>query len=207
MGDDILQRLAEKSGLTVRYRAAWPWVAKMGPTCRARMCRHPHTGSGILASALAMDKRTKQVWHSLGSLTPRGPCPGRPRTEARVAELGFPLTSSRPMKVPASAWLRSPDVEALIEAWQDAARYDSAGLVEQAIDGPAPSPCCVVKCCRRSAWAPHTFYDYDAKYLADDTSTAFPVASRPTKRQELKELTARACEAVGTLRAGACVPT
>ena len=45
---------------------------------------------------------------------------------------------------------------------------------------------------------PHTFYDYDAKYLANDTQYRIPCGLSAEKEAELKELTARACEAVGT---------
>ncbi|MNN76939.1 D-alanine--D-alanine ligase [compost metagenome] len=43
----------------------------------------------------------------------------------------------------------------------------------------------------------HSFYDYDAKYLADDTRYQIPCGLDADKEGELKALTARACEAVG----------
>ena len=44
---------------------------------------------------------------------------------------------------------------------------------------------------------PHTFYDYDAKYLASDTQYRIPCGLDSSKEQELMELTAKACEALG----------
>jgi D-alanine-D-alanine ligase len=44
---------------------------------------------------------------------------------------------------------------------------------------------------------PHTFYDYDAKYVACDTQYRIPCGLDATKEQELMDLTAKACEALG----------
>jgi D-alanine-D-alanine ligase len=44
---------------------------------------------------------------------------------------------------------------------------------------------------------PHTFYDYDAKYLANDTQYRIPCGLSVEKEQELIELTARSCAAIG----------
>src|SRR5450830_211103 len=43
----------------------------------------------------------------------------------------------------------------------------------------------------------HTFYDYDAKYLASDTQYRIPCGLDASKEQELMDLTAKACEALG----------
>jgi D-alanine-D-alanine ligase len=52
----------------------------------------PYTGSGILASALAMDKlRTKQVWHSLGIPTPRHAVLAASRLYCRQRGTGLPF--------------------------------------------------------------------------------------------------------------------
>jgi D-alanine-D-alanine ligase len=162
----------------------------------------PYTGSGILASALAMDKlRTKQVWHSLGLPTPRhAVLSSQADCEAAAAELGFPLIV-KPAHEGSSIGMAKVDrVEALIAAWQDAARYDSQVLVEQWIAGPEFT----VAVLRGQVLppiglgTPHSFYDYDAKYLADDTQYRIPCGLSAEKEAELKELTARACEAVGT---------
>ncbi|HSX71493.1 MAG TPA: D-alanine--D-alanine ligase, partial [Pseudomonas sp.] len=90
--------------------------------------------------------------------------------------------------------------DALIAAWKDASRYDSQVLVEQMIDGPEYT----IAMLRGQVLppiglgTPHTFYDYDAKYLASDTQYRIPCGLPADKEAELKELTARACEAVGT---------
>ncbi|RMH85426.1 D-alanine--D-alanine ligase [Pseudomonas sp. AOB-7] len=162
----------------------------------------PYTGSGILASALAMDKlRTKQVWHSLGLPTPRhAVLSSQADCEAAAAELGFPLIVKPAHEGSSIGMAKVDSVEALIAAWQDAARYDSQVLVEQWIAGPEFT----VAVLRGQVLppiglgTPHSFYDYDAKYLADDTQYRMPCGLSAEKEAELKELTARACEAVGT---------
>jgi D-alanine-D-alanine ligase len=49
----------------------------------------------------------------------------------------------------------------------------------------------VARCCRRSPWARRTFYDYDAKYIANDTQYRIPCGLDSAKEQELMDLTAR----------------
>ncbi|HBZ95733.1 MAG TPA: D-alanine--D-alanine ligase [Pseudomonas sp.] len=162
----------------------------------------PYTGSGILASALAMDKlRTKQVWHSLGLPTPRhAVLTSQADCEAAAAELGFPLIVKPAHEGSSIGMAKVESLEALIAAWQDAARYDSQVLVEQWIAGPEYT----IAVLRGEVLppiglgTPHTFYDYDAKYLADDTQYRIPCGLSAEKEAELKTLTARACEAVGT---------
>lgn len=162
----------------------------------------PYTGSGILASALAMDKlRTKQVWHSLGLPTPRhAVLTSQADCEAAAAELGFPLIVKPAHEGSSIGMAKVDSVEALLKAWQGAACYDSQVLVEQWIAGPEYT----IAVLRGQVLppiglgTPHTFYDYDAKYLADDTQYRIPCGLSAEKEAELKELTARACEAVGT---------
>jgi D-alanine-D-alanine ligase len=162
----------------------------------------PYTGSGILASALAMDKlRTKQVWHSLGLPTPRhAVLTSQADCETAATELGFPLIVKPAHEGSSIGMAKVENVEALIAAWQDAARYDSQVLVEQWIAGPEYT----IAVLRGEVLppiglgTPHTFYDYDAKYLADDTQYRIPCGLSADKEAELKTLTARACEAVGT---------
>ena len=162
----------------------------------------PYTGSGVLASALAMDKlRTKQVWHSLGLSTPRhavlasaGDC------HAAAAELGFPLIVKPAHEGSSIGMAKVTSVEELIGAWKGAAQYDSQVLVEQWISGPEFTIAMlrgqVLPPIRLST--PKMFYDYDAKYVSNDTQYQIPGGLDAVKEAELIELTAHACEAVGT---------
>lgn len=161
----------------------------------------PYTGSGILASALAMDKlRTKQVWHSLGIPTPRHTVlASEADCISAATELGFPLIVKPAHEGSSIGMAKVNSLPELTAAWKDASSYDSQVLVEQWITGPEFT----IAILRDQVLppialgTPHTFYDYDAKYLADDTQYRIPCGLDSTKEKELMDLTAKACEALG----------
>ncbi|PPB13496.1 D-alanine--D-alanine ligase [Pseudomonas aeruginosa] len=161
----------------------------------------PYTGSGILASALAMDKlRTKQVWQSLGIPTPRHAVLASESDCLQAStELGFPLIVKPAHEGSSIGMAKVNSAEELIAAWQDAAQYDSQVLVEQWIHGPEFT----IAVLRGQVLppialgTPHVFYDYDAKYIANDSQYRIPCGLDSAKEQELIDLTARACDAVG----------
>ena len=161
----------------------------------------PYTGSGILASALAMDKlRTKQVWQSLGIPTPRHAVLASESDCLQAStELGFPLIVKPAHEGSSIGMAKVNSAEELIAAWQDAAQYDSQVLVEQWIHGPEFT----IAVLRGQVLppialgTPHVFYDYDAKYIANDTQYRIPCGLDSVKEQELIDLTARACDAIG----------
>ncbi|WAJ36684.1 D-alanine--D-alanine ligase [Pseudomonas sp. GOM7] len=202
VGDDFLARLAsekiDRAFIVLHGRGGEDGSMQGLLECAGI----PYTGSGILASALAMDKlRTKQVWHSLGLPTPRhAVLSSQADCKAAALELGFPLIVKPTHEGSSIGMAKVDSIEALIAAWQDAARYDSQVLVEQWIAGPEYT----IAVLRGQVLppiglgTPHTFYDYDAKYLADDTQYRIPCGLSAEKEAELKDLTARACEAVGT---------
>ncbi|MCU1717617.1 D-alanine--D-alanine ligase [Pseudomonas sp. 5P_3.1_Bac2] len=162
----------------------------------------PYTGSGVLASALAMDKlRTKRVWLSLGLPTPNHDVLAtREDCQRAAAELGFPLIVKPAHEGSSIGMAKVDNLDALIAAWQAASRYDSQVLVEQWIAGPEFT----VAMLREQVLPPialgtsHSFYDYDAKYLANDTQYRIPCGLDAAKEAELKDLTLRACAALGT---------
>ncbi|MDX5372238.1 MAG: D-alanine--D-alanine ligase [Pseudomonadaceae bacterium] len=202
VGDDFLQRLAaekiDRAFIVLHGRGGEDGSMQGLLECAGI----PYTGSGILASALAMDKlRTKRVWLSLGLPTPNhAVLASEADCRAAAAELGFPLIVKPAHEGSSIGMAKVGSLDELIAAWQDAARYDSQVLVEQWIAGPEFT----VAVLRGQVLppiglgTPHTFYDYDAKYLASDTQYRIPCGLSADKEAELKELTARACEAVGT---------
>jgi D-alanine-D-alanine ligase len=202
VGDDFLQRLTseriDRAFIVLHGRGGEDGSMQGLLECAGI----PYTGSGILASALAMDKlRTKRVWLSLGLPTPaHATLACEADCRAAAVELGFPLFVKPAHEGSSIGMAKVADVEALIAAWKDASQYDSQVLVEQMIDGPEYT----VAMLRGQVLppiglgTPHTFYDYDAKYLANDTQYRIPCGLSAEKEAELKDLTARACEAVGT---------
>jgi D-alanine-D-alanine ligase len=200
-GDDLLQRLAaekiDRAFIVLHGRGGEDGSMQGLLECAGI----PYTGSGVLASALAMDKlRTKQVWQSLGLPTPRHAVLAS-EADCRIAaaELGFPLIVKPAHEGSSIGMAKVESVDALIEAWQVAARFDSQVLVEQWIKGPEFT----VALLRGEVLppiglgTPHSFYDYDAKYLASDTQYRIPCGLPADKESELMELSARACDAVG----------
>lgn len=202
VGDDFLQRLAaekiDRAFIVLHGRGGEDGSMQGLLECAGI----PYTGSGILASALAMDKlRTKRVWLSLGLPTPNhAVLASEADCRAAAAELGFPLIVKPAHEGSSIGMAKVADVDALISAWKDASQYDSQVLVEQWIAGPEFT----VAMLRGQVLppiglgTPHSFYDYDAKYLASDTQYRIPCGLSADKEAELKALTARACEAVGT---------
>lgn len=202
VGDDFLQRLTseriDRAFIVLHGRGGEDGSMQGLLECAGI----PYTGSGILASALAMDKlRTKRVWLSLGLPTPNhAVLASEADCRAAAAELGFPLIVKPAHEGSSIGMAKVADVDALIAAWKDASQYDSQVLVEQWIAGPEFT----VAMLRGQVLppiglgTPHSFYDYDAKYLANDTQYRIPCGLSADKEAELKALTARACEAVGT---------
>ena len=161
----------------------------------------PYTGSGILASALAMDKlRTKQVWQSLDLPTPRhAVLASETDCQAAAAELGFPLIVKPAHEGSSIGMAKVNDIAELVSAWQVAGQFDSQVLVEQWIQGPEFTIAVLADQVLPpiGLGTPHSFYDYDAKYLASDTQYRIPCGLSAEKEAELRDLSARACSAVG----------
>ncbi len=201
VGDDLLQRLGreriDRAFIVLHGRGGEDGSMQGLLECAGI----PYTGSGILASALAMDKlRTKQVWQSLGLPTPRhAVLASVADCQAAAHSLGFPLIVKPAHEGSSIGMAKVADTAELIEAWQTASAYDAQVLVEQWVQGPEFT----IATLRGEVLppiglgTPHAFYDYDAKYLASDTQYRIPCGLDTDKEQELRNLTARACEAVG----------
>lgn len=162
----------------------------------------PYTGSGVLGSALAMDKyRTKLVWRALGIPTPDFHVVREESDlSAAIAMLGFP-TFVKPVHEGSSVGMApAHDEESLHRAWFDAARYDAEVLVERRIDGPEYTVSIlgreVLPIIRLEP--ARTFYDYQAKY-ADDAGTRYhcPCGLDRDSEARLARLSLDAFDAVG----------
>jgi len=161
----------------------------------------PYTGSGVLASALGMDKlRTKQVWVGAGLPTP----PWRLVESAvelaeAAAALGLPL-AVKPSREGSSIGVSRVDDPAQFQAaWERAAACDSLVLVEPWIVGQEYTGGLLqdeaLPLIRLET--PRTFYDYEAKYHADDTRYLCPCGLPKVREAELRDLVRRAFAAVG----------
>ncbi len=164
----------------------------------------PYTGSGVLGSALSMDKiRTKQVWLSLGLPTPRFVrlAPGADM-HAAARSLGLPVfvkPSCEGSSVGAFRILQDSD---LAQAEAFAAGYDGELLMEQMIvgdeltvavldDGSGHRALPSIRIVPKGEW-----YDYNAKYIADDTGYLCPGLDSAADEAEIRRIALDAFEAV-----------
>ena len=159
----------------------------------------PYTGSGVLGSALSMDKiRTKQVWLSLGLPTPGYVNLQRGEDVVAAAhKLGLPVIvkpACEGSSVGVTRCFKDSDLAAAVEL---AARYPGPLLVEQLIEGDEYTVgvlgCEALPSIRIVPAG--EYYDYHAKYVAEDTQYICPGASGATE-QELGSLALAAFFAV-----------
>jgi D-alanine-D-alanine ligase len=140
--------------------------------------RVPYTGSGVLGSALGMDKiRTKQVWLSLGLPTPRYArlAPGANVVEAARA-LGLPVIVKPSCEGSSVGVSRVFDEAGLAAAVDLAARYPGELLMEQMIVGGEFTVGILGDMALPSIRIVPAgeYYDYHAKYVAEDTQYLCP---------------------------------
>jgi len=169
----------------------------------------PYTGSGVLASALAMDKvASKRIMESEGIATPRW---ATARMEDRAGDVlervrnscGFPciVKPNREGSTIGATIVRHP--QDLSEAVAEALRHDGVALIEELVagmevtvgildgeDGPEALP--VVEICPASG-----FYDYEAKYTAGATEKIVPARLPEDTTEELLSLAMRTHLALG----------
>ncbi len=142
----------------------------------------PCTGSGVLGSALAMDKiRSKQVWLSLGLPTPRyARLPKGSDVHAAARAIGLPLIVKPSCEGSSVGVSRVFDDAGLDSAVELAARYPGELLMEQMIvgdeltvgilgDGATHHALPSIRIVPKGEW-----YDYNAKYIAEDTQYLCP---------------------------------
>ena len=128
----------------------------------------PFTGSGVLGSALAMDKlRSKQVWQGMALPTPSfAVLRGEDDLAAVKDTAGFPLMLKPVHEGSSIGMAKVDEFSQLLPAWRDAGRYDDEVLAERWIPGEEYTAAIVAGCCLPliRLETPHEFYDYAAKY-------------------------------------------
>jgi len=161
----------------------------------------PCTGSGVLGSALAMDKlRTKQIWEGVNLPTPAFVMLGSDADlQAAAEQLGFPMIL-KPSHEGSSIGMTKVEHESeLYQAWQDADSYDHEVLAERWVEGCEYTAAIVgntlLPLIRLET--PREFYDYEAKYKADDTCYHCPCGLSEEQEVQLQTLSKQAFDAVG----------
>jgi D-alanine-D-alanine ligase len=160
----------------------------------------PYTGSGVLGSALAMDKlRAKRLWMAEGIPTP--PCElleSKSNFEAVAKRLGLPLMV-KPVNEGSSVGMsKVREAGALEEAYALAVNYDRVVMAEKFIEGPeltasilGTEPLPIIR-----LETPRDFYDYQAKYIADDTRYIVPCGLPAAEERTLQEVCLQAFRAL-----------
>ena len=152
----------------------------------------PYTGSGVLASALAMDKlRTKQLWQARGLPTPAYELLSANADLAAVAKrIGVPLMVKPANEGSSIGMTKVRAASGLDEAYALAVNYDRVVIAERFIDGTEITGGILgdeaLPLIRLET--PRDFYDYDAKYVSDDTRYIVPSGLDDAKEREVRQL-------------------
>lgn len=161
----------------------------------------PYTGSAVLGCALGMDKlRCKQLWRGAGIPTPAFEVLHADSHFQEVVErLGLPIFV-KPAREGSSIGISKVKQPGELErAWETAARYDDVVIAEQAIQGPELTVSLlgkdVLPIIRLETVT--EFYDYDAKYLRDDTRYHCPSGLATRDERRIQRLARQAFDALG----------
>jgi D-alanine-D-alanine ligase len=163
----------------------------------------PYSGSGVMGSAIAMDKaRTKYLWQGMNLPTPKFSYVERlnPDVLTRLVSLmGFPL-AVKPSREGSSIGVFKVNNQTQLEAAiAKALEMDKQVLLEQWVEGDEftvgllngkPLPVIGLK-------TNHAFYDYEAKYESDSTQYLLPCGLSEEEEQSLGNLAERAFSALG----------
>ncbi len=161
----------------------------------------PYTGSGLLASALSMDKiLTKRIWRDMGlPVAQDWTVTADTFAALKPDALSYPLMV-KPAREGSSIGMRRVNQAAdLLPAVEYALRYDQAVLLEAWIDGIELTVAVLggkaLPIIRLHT--PHDFYDYDAKYRANNTQYLCPAGLTDAQETQLRQLAEQAFVALG----------
>ena len=161
----------------------------------------PYTGSGVMASALAMDKwRTKLIWQAVGIPVPKDVLVNETSDWNAVAQtLGLPLIVKPVHEGSTIGLTKVLSVEELPAAYALAARHDRMVFAEEFIDGleltasilgDTALPLIRIE-------APQGNYDYQNKYFSDETKYHCPAGIRGDAEQSIREGALQAFQVLG----------
>ena len=161
----------------------------------------PYTGSGVLGSALGMDKlRTKLCWLGAGIPTPAWmKLTDAADVEGCAKELGFPLMVKPALEGSSLGMAKADNLQQLHEAFKSAAQFGCDVMAEQWVEGAeftvailAGKALPIIR-----LETPNEFYDYEAKYKTDTTQYHCPCGLAKEREQQLQVLALEAFEVLG----------
>jgi D-alanine-D-alanine ligase len=161
----------------------------------------PYTGSGVLASALGMDKwRSKLAWRAAGIPVPEFAVVDAASDFAAVErQLGLPLFVKPACEGSSIGITKVKTAGGLRAAWELAAQYDKVVLAEAFVDaGEYTVGILAGQALPVIRIVPATeFYDYEAKYDRDDTQYRIPSGLTAEQEREMQALALRAFDVLG----------
>ncbi len=161
----------------------------------------PYTGSGVAASALAMDKvMSKRIWRSVDLPTPDFVLlDGSQASIDNALALTLPLIVKPAAEGSSIGMSRVEQPEDLAQAWHDAGQLDTHVLAERWVSGMEYTVAIVADKALPAirVETPHSFYDFDAKYRADSTRYLCPCGLSAEQEQVLQALALRAFNELG----------
>ena len=200
-GENLLQRLPD-------YQLDRVFIALHGPggedgTLQGALeyLNLPYTGSGVLASALAMDKlRCKQMWQGMGLPTSDFALLDADSDWSAVLQRLGGNTMVKPAAEGSSIGMsRAQTPEQLQAAWLEASQYNTSVIAEPLLPGPEYTVAIldgqILPSIRIESNA--EFYDYQAKYFSNQTQYLCPSELSETREQELQALCLQAFNSVG----------
>lgn len=175
----------------------------------------PYVGSGVLASAVAMDKGAMKAMFAVAGLdqapyvvvTDRQWRTDQAGSLARIGDLGFPVFV-KPARAGSSVGItKVKDASQLVEAIEQARQHDPKIVVEAGVAQAREIECGVLVdesgtprasvCAEIIVHGDHEFYDFEAKYLDDAAELVVPASLTEAQLRDVQELSVRAFEALG----------
>jgi D-alanine-D-alanine ligase len=161
----------------------------------------PYTGSGVMASALAMDKwRTKLMWQAVGIPVPKDVLVNETSDwNAVVRSLGLPLIVKPVHEGSTIGLTKVRTVAELPAAYELAARHDRMVLAEEFIDGQELTASILGDTALPliRIEAPQGNYDYQNKYFSDETKYHCPAGIRGDAEQTIRDAALHAFKVLG----------
>ncbi|HGF3902759.1 TPA: D-alanine--D-alanine ligase [Escherichia coli] len=168
----------------------------------------PYTGSGVMASALSMDKlRSKLLWQGAG--LPVAPWVALTRAEfekglsdkqlAEISALGLPVIVKASREGSSVGMSKVVAENALQDALRLAFQHDEEVLIEKWLSGPEFTVAILGEEILPSIriQPSGTFYDYEAKYLSDETQYFCPTGLEASQEANLQALVLKAWTTLG----------
>jgi D-alanine-D-alanine ligase len=161
----------------------------------------PYTGSGVMASALCMDKlRTKMVWVAAGLPTPKWRVLTAQSDAGQTAgELGLPLIVKPGREGSTLGLTKVMHAQEVPAAYAHAARYDPMVLAEEFVQGVELTAAFLGERALPLVRieAPQGNYDYQNKYFSDETRYHCPCGLAPEVEEPIRAMVLRAADVLG----------